>query len=110
MSASPAQGNRDTARRVLQDKGVSILADAQVTELRRVGAPSSSGSGGEEASSSGYASGSSSGYSSGGSSGGGGGEDLAKRLVYLRDSEGQQEVSWGAAGAGADNQACCSMV
>lgn len=91
------QGNREAARRVLQDKGVSILADAQVTELRRVGAPSSSGSGGEEASSSGYASGSSSGYSSGGS---GGGEDLAKRLVYLRDSEGQQEVRRGAAGAG----------
>ncbi|KAI7840189.1 hypothetical protein COHA_005972 [Chlorella ohadii] len=84
------QGNRETAKRALQDKGVSILTDAQVMELRRAGAPaSSSGSGGEEASSS-FSSGYSSG--SGSSSGGGGGEDLAKRLVYLRDREGQQEI------------------
>lgn len=84
-SPGPAQGNRETARAALQDKGVSILTDAQVTELRRAGAPSSSsGSGSEEASSFG------SGYSSG--SGSSGGEDLAKRLVYLRDREGQQEV------------------
>lgn len=85
-SPRPAQGNRETARAVLQDKGVSILTDAQVTELRRAGAPSSSSgsnSGSEEASFG-------SGYSSG--SGSGGGEDLAKRLVYLRDREGQQEV------------------
>ena len=60
---------------MLQDKGVSILTGAQVTELRRAGAGSGGGGGSEDA---------------------GGGEDLAKRLVYLRDKEGQQEVRGGA--------------
>jgi phytoene dehydrogenase-like protein len=51
---------------VLRDQGVSVLAGAQVTEMRLAG---------------------------GGVAGqGGGGEDLAKRVVYLRDAQGQQEV------------------
>ena len=66
------QGNRETARRVLQDQGVSILTGAQVTEMRLAG--SSSNGGGDSA------------------DGSSGVKDLAKRLVYLRDSEGQQEV------------------
>lgn len=70
--APSLQGNRETARRVLQDQGVSILAGAQVTEMRMAG----SGSGGGEGAA-------------------GEDEDLAKRLVYLRDSAGQQEVRAG---------------
>ena len=70
------QGTRETARRVLGDKGVSVLAGAQVSEMRKAGAGGgSNGNGG------------------GGGGGGEGSEDLAKRLVYLTDSEGQQEVS-----------------
>lgn len=53
---------------MLRDQGVSILAGAQVTEMRMAGG----GGSGEAAA--------------------GGGEDLAKRLVLLRDSQGQQEV------------------
>lgn len=68
LDGSP-EGNRETARRVLQDQGVSILAGAQVTEMRMAG----SGSGGGEGAA-------------------GEDEDLAKRLVYLRDSAGQQEI------------------
>lgn len=79
------QGNRETARRVLQDQGVSVLTEAQVTELRRAGSVSSSGI-------------SSSSSEEGGGAGVSEGDDLAKRLVYLRDKEGQQEVratGWG---------------
>lgn len=80
--AAPApQGNRETAHKVLADKGVSILTGAQVNELRRAGAPSVGSAGsGDEASA-------------------GGGEDLAKRLVLLTDKEGQQEVRGGAEAA-----------
>ncbi|KAL4423108.1 hypothetical protein ABPG77_004791 [Micractinium sp. CCAP 211/92] len=66
LNGSP-EGNRETARRVLQDQGISILAGAQVTEMRMAGSGSGEGAAG-------------------------GADDLAKRLVYLRDSEGQQEI------------------
>ena len=108
-AAAALQGQREAARRVLADKGVSIMAGAQVTEMRRAnnGSNGSTGSASSSVASSSVASSSSSSSSSSsasssseaGSSGSSGGGDLAKRLVYLKDKEGQQEVG-GKRGAG----------
>ncbi|KAI3435718.1 hypothetical protein D9Q98_001776 [Chlorella vulgaris] len=86
LPGSP-QGNREAAHRVLADQGVSILTGAQVTEMRKARAGSSGG----------LSSGGSNGASSSSSVGIGGagtavGPDLAKRLVYVKDRTGQQEV------------------
>lgn len=74
---------------MLADQGVSILTGAQVTEMRKARAGSSGG----------LSSGGSNGASSSSSVGIGGagtavGPDLAKRLVYVKDRTGQQEVRW----------------
>lgn len=79
LAASP-QGQREAARAALQDRGVAILTGAQVSEMRRAAARSSGDSGGSVAAS---------------ASSGSGSEaepDLSKRLVYLKDKEGQQEI------------------
>ena len=100
------QGQREAARRVLADKGVSVMAGAQVTEMRRAN-NSSNGSNGSSVSSGSAASSSSSSSSSSG------GEDLAKRLVYLKDKEGQQEVGvqrWTGTGCVECSGACAFSV
>ena len=85
------QGQREAARRVLADKGVSIMTGAQVTEMRRAN-NGSNGSIGSHGSNGTASSSASSGSASSSSSSSSGGDDLAKRLVYLKDKEGQQEV------------------
>lgn len=83
LPGSP-EGQREAARAALADKGVAVMVGARVTELRRAAAH--------------YASSGGTGTSTGSSSDDKGtatattAAELSKRLVYLRDREGQQEI------------------
>ena len=93
-------GQREAAWAALRDRGVAVLAGAQVTEMRKAaaaggGSSSSNGVSGAGLSSSSSNGSSSASSSSSSSSSSEGGPDLKKRLVYVKDKDGQVEVSSG---------------